>query len=35
MLENTWWPPDGQRSAKFNPRPTTPKPNALKAKRDK
>jgi len=35
MLENTWWPLDGQRNVKFNPRPTKAKPNVLKTKRDK
>jgi len=25
MLEKTWWPLDGGRSAKSNPRPTRPK----------
>jgi hypothetical protein len=32
MRENTKWPPNGCRSAKFNPSPTKPKLNALKTK---
>jgi hypothetical protein len=32
MLENTWQPPDGRRSARFNRRPIRSKLNALKAK---
>jgi hypothetical protein len=30
MLENTWQPQDGRKNAKLNPRPTKPKPDALK-----
>jgi hypothetical protein len=32
MLDNTWWPLDGHKNVKFNPRPTRPKPDALKTK---
>jgi hypothetical protein len=32
MWENTWWPRDGRKNAKFNPRPTRPKPDALETK---
>jgi hypothetical protein len=30
MRENIGWPPNGCKSAKFNPRAIRPKPNALK-----
>jgi hypothetical protein len=30
MHANIWWPPNGHRNAKFNPRPTKLKPDALK-----
>jgi hypothetical protein len=32
MRENIRWSPDGHMNAKFNPRATTPKTNALKIK---
>jgi hypothetical protein len=32
MRENTRRPPNGCRNARFNPRPTRPKPDALKTK---
>jgi hypothetical protein len=32
MQENTQQPPNGHRNVKFNPKPTMPKPNALKTK---
>jgi hypothetical protein len=31
-LENTWWPPNGRRSARFNLRPIKSKLDALKVK---
>jgi hypothetical protein len=32
MKENTRWPPNGCKNAKFNPRPIRPKLHALKTK---
>jgi hypothetical protein len=32
MLDNTQWPLGGYKYVKFNPRPTTPKLDALKTK---
>jgi len=35
MLGKTWWPPNGGRSVKFNPKPIKPRLDALKIKSTK